>query len=258
MEDASADLTHHVASETACKCPKQCVSTGITVQFVQVYVHTPVSACWFMYRHSSSLHHLKLQACSHLKPQLTTARNTSCCSTRWAHKQNCNGKLSANCCSYLPISFWHATPLCRTEVEYTPYWVQTVVPLVPAVYALALSPVTGAGVVRVEAWGEAVFAGLGEEMVAWPVHVPGTQFKADSLHTWPEPHAVRYVAPLEHCTNLVQSHGSAWNWPVLPWQKVSPAAPTVQATYGGLLQTSCSVVNCRCVQASSVDRVNKP
>ena len=66
-----------------------------------------------------------------------------------------------------------------------------------------------AGAVEVEAAGEDVAAGLGEEVTAGLVQVPGAQFKADWLHTWPEPHAVTYVTPLEHCTNLVQSHGSA-------------------------------------------------
>ncbi len=89
------------------------------------------------------------------------------------------------------------------------------VPLVPAAYAPTLSPVAGAAVVGVEAVGEAVVAGLEEgkagllrEEGDWPEQVPGAQLMADWLHTCPEPHGVTKVLPLEHCTNLVQSHGS--------------------------------------------------
>ena len=90
------------------------------------------------------------------------------------------------------------------------------VPLVPAAFAPTLSPVAGAGVVGEEAVGEGVVAGVGEgkdglvkEEGDWPEQVPGAQFMADWLHTCPELHGVIKVLPLEHCTNLVQSHGSA-------------------------------------------------
>ncbi len=57
--------------------------------------------------------------------------------------------------------------------------------------------------------GDRVVDGEADDVTGAAEQEPSTQPREALLHTVPEAQLSRYVMPLEHCANLVQSQGSA-------------------------------------------------